>query len=52
MKKVGICGHFNTGSEATGGQTIKTRIISETLDELYGQEQVLKLDTKGWRKIK
>lgn len=52
MKKVGICGHFNTGSEATGGQTIKTRIISETLDELYGQEQVLKLDTKGWRKNK
>ena len=51
MKKVGICGHFNTGSEATGGQTIKTR-NKQTLDELYGQEQVLKLDTKGWRKNK
>lgn len=52
MKKIGICGHFNNGSKATGGQTIKTRIISETLDEFYGQEKVLKLDTKDWRKNK
>lgn len=52
MKKVGICGHFNIGSEAIGGQTIKTRIISETLEDFYGSDQVLKLDTQGWRKNK
>lgn len=52
MKKIGICGHLNIGSEATGGQTIKTRIITETLDEFYGQEQVLKLDTKDWKRNK
>ena len=50
MKKVGICGHFNLGSEAIGGQTIKTRIISEVLEEFFGSDQVLKLDTEGWRK--
>ena len=50
MKKIGICGHFNMGSEAIGGQTIKTRIISETLEEIYGLKQVMKLDTKGWKK--
>jgi hypothetical protein len=36
MNKVGICGHFNMGSNAVGGQTIKTRIISESLTEIYG----------------
>lgn len=49
MKKVGICGHFNIGYEAIGGQTIKTRIISAELEEIYGSNQVLKLDTQTWK---
>lgn len=52
MKKIGICGHFNGNSEAVGGQTIKTRIISEALEGIYGSDQVLKLDTEGWKKHK
>lgn len=52
MKKIGICGHFNENSEAIGGQTIKTRIIGEALEGVYGSDQVLKLDTEGWKKYK
>ncbi|HQA16201.1 MAG TPA: glycosyltransferase [Candidatus Avimonas sp.] len=48
--KIGICGHFNLNGEAVGGQTIKTRIIGETLSGIYGLEQVKRLDTAGWRK--
>jgi glycosyltransferase involved in cell wall biosynthesis len=47
---IGICGHFNIGSDAVGGQTIKTRIISETLSEVYGADDVQTLDTANWKR--
>jgi glycosyltransferase involved in cell wall biosynthesis len=50
MVKVGICGHFNIGFEAVGGQTIKTRIISENLAKIYSREQIINIDTANWKK--
>lgn len=50
MSKVGICGHFNIGFEAVGGQTIKTRIISESLIGFFGPEHVINIDTANWKK--
>lgn len=49
-RKIGVCGHFNKGFEAIGGQTIKTRLISENLkSKNYYVED---LDTEGWKKRK
>jgi glycosyltransferase involved in cell wall biosynthesis len=50
MRKIGICGHFNIGYEAVGGQTIKTRIISVALEDVYGSDQVRKVDTANWKR--
>lgn len=50
MSKIGICGHFNFNAEAVGGQTIKTRIISETLKDIYNDSEVMTLDTAKWKK--
>ncbi len=50
MSKIGICGHFNIGFEAIGGQTIKTRIISESLTEIYGTRNVTNIDTANWKR--
>lgn len=50
MSKIGICGHFNMGFEAIGGQTIKTRIISESLTEIYGTRNVINIDTANWKR--
>ncbi|MBR5451679.1 MAG: glycosyltransferase [Clostridia bacterium] len=46
-KKVCICGHFGFGETLLNGQTIKTKIVTEQLEQIYGVEQVSKLDTKG-----
>jgi glycosyltransferase involved in cell wall biosynthesis len=50
MRKVGICGHFNIGYNAVGGQTIRTRSISKLLEDIYGPEQVIKVDTANWKR--
>lgn len=52
MVKVGICGHFNSGSTPIGGQTIKTRIITEALQDNFSNEDIIILDTELWRKSK
>lgn len=50
MKKIGICGHFNIGHKAVGGQTIRTRSLSELLEDTYGPDQVIKVDTANWKR--
>ncbi len=50
MYNVGVCAHFNIGNEAIGGQTIKTRIITDTIREILGPEKVIILDTHTWKK--
>jgi hypothetical protein len=36
------------GSETIGSQTIKTRIISDTIEYLYGSETGKEFITKKW----
>jgi glycosyltransferase involved in cell wall biosynthesis len=50
MKKIVVCGDFSFGYEAVGGQTIKTRLITDELKKIYGEDEVLCVDTRNWRK--
>lgn len=50
MKKIGICGNFSHGTEAIGGQTIRTRIVAEELKEKYGKKEIVEIDTNQWKK--
>lgn len=49
-KKVCLIGHFGFGKELLNGQTVKTRILSDTLDGILGSSQVMKIDTHGGAK--
>lgn len=47
MIKISVIGHFAYGKSLLNGQTIKTRIVSETLENEYGSENVKGVDTHG-----
>ncbi len=47
MKKVAIVGHFAFGKEFLDGQTVKTKILAEELDRIYGEKNTKKIDTNG-----
>ncbi len=47
MKKISVIGHFGFGFQCLDGQTVKTKIITEELENQLGYEQVLKIDTYG-----
>ena len=48
--KVSILGHFGVGANLLNGQTVKTKIITEELQNQLGQDQVMKIDTHGgWK---
>lgn len=47
MKKVAIVGHFAFGKEFLDGQTVKTKILAEELERVYGKKNVKKIDTHG-----
>lgn len=49
--KVSVIGHFGEGINLINGQTVKTKIITEELQRKLGQDQVIKSDTHGGRKI-
>lgn len=50
--KVSILGHFGKGVNLLNGQTVKTKIITEELQNQLGQDQVLKIDTHGgWKTL-
>ena len=50
--KVSVLGHFGEGANLLNGQTIKTKIITEELQNQLGQDQVLKIDTcGGWKTL-
>lgn len=48
--KVGIIGFFATGLSKAGGQEAKTCAISRAICEKYGENNVFKVDTTGWKK--
>ncbi len=48
MKKaVSVIGHFAFKTQSFDGQTIKTKIVTNELCRVYGQSEVLRLDTHG-----
>ncbi len=50
--KVCVFGHFGDGENLLNGQTVKTKIITEELQRKFGQEQVLRIDTRGgWKSL-
>lgn len=46
-KRIAVLGRFAFGSDATGGQITKTRVIGEELVRRYGEDDVALNDTKG-----
>lgn len=50
MQAVSVIGHFAFGKTCLDGQTVKTRVITEALQNQLGKEQVLKIDTHGGAK--
>ena len=52
MKKVAAIGHFGHGFESLDGQTIKTKITTEELQNQLGWDQVETIDTHGgWKTL-
>lgn len=50
--KISILGHFGEGENLLNGQTVKTKIITEELQNQFGKENVLKIDTHGgWKTL-
>ena len=48
----GLCGNFSFGKEAIGGQTIKTRLIAEEMQDRYGSDNIICLDSDNWKSKK
>lgn len=48
--KVGIIGHFGGDHIFTDGQTVKTKILAEELEQIFGENSLLRIDTYGWKK--
>ena len=52
MVKASVFGHFGEGKNLLNGQTVKTKIVTEELQNQLGAEQVLKIDTYGrWKTL-
>ncbi len=49
IKKVCVIGHFGFGHNLLNGQTVKTKILTEELEERF-PNQVMKIDTHGGMK--
>ncbi|MBR3455518.1 MAG: glycosyltransferase [Bacteroidaceae bacterium] len=45
--KLCICGHFAFGENKLNGQTIKTKVVTEALEQMLGTENITKIDTCG-----
>ena len=50
MKRVAIFGHFGFGKNLANGQTIKTKIVTQEIEERLGEDEVWKIDTHGGKK--
>ena len=45
--KLCICGHFAFGENKLNGQTIKTKVITDALEQKLGEHSIIKIDTCG-----
>lgn len=48
--KASVLGHFGKNLNLLNGQTVKTKILTEELENQLGKEQVLRVDTHGGKK--
>ena len=52
MKKISILGHFGNGEILLNGQTVKTKIVTEELENRFGKDEVIRIDTHGgWKTL-
>ena len=47
MNKIAVIGNFGGGKPTVDGQTVKTRVLTDTLINIYGKENILVFDTFG-----
>lgn len=50
MKKVSIIGLFCADNGIADGQTVKTNILAEEIERVFGCDQVGRINTYGWKK--
>lgn len=50
MVKVSIIGLFCADNGVADGQTVKTNILAEEIERMLGQNQVVRINTYGWKK--
>lgn len=50
MNRIAIIGLFRNGCEASDGQSIKTRIITQEIENIMGADRIHRIDTYKWKK--
>lgn len=50
MKKIAVIGKFHTAQGIADGQAVKTNILTEELEQAFGRENILRINTYGWKK--
>ena len=51
MRKISIIGNFDIKNNSYNGQTIKTRIVADELESLYGASEIKCIDTAGGKSV-
>lgn len=51
MRKISIIGNFDIKNNSYNGQTIKTRIVADELQSLYGASEIKRVDTAGGKSV-
>lgn len=51
MRKISIIGNFDIKNNSYNGQTIKTRIVADELESLYGASEIKRIDTAGGKGV-
>ena len=47
MKRVCVIGHFGFGHDLLNGQTIKTKIVADEIEQNVGKDEIVRIDTHG-----
>lgn len=50
MKKISVIGLFCTGMDISDGQSVKTRIVTQEIENYLGPGHVERIDTYNWKK--
>ena len=50
MKKIAVIGKYFGGRPVSDGQSVKTKILTDEFVRVFGDDQITRLDTIGWKK--